>query len=94
MSVGGPCARIPGNASGGTERSRVQTARRTSLPPYSQHKDDPQRSRLTGPNDLHLATAKPVTWSLPIMMAMLALRGYLVIAALLLLIKAIQLGTG
>jgi Mn2+/Fe2+ NRAMP family transporter len=41
-----------------------------------------------------LALLKPVTWSLPVKIAMLALRGYLVIAALLLLIKAIQLGTG
>jgi len=41
-----------------------------------------------------LAMLKPVAWSLPVKIAMLALRGYLVIAALLLLIKAIQLGTG
>jgi Mn2+/Fe2+ NRAMP family transporter len=41
-----------------------------------------------------LAMLKPVTWSLPLKLAVLALRGYLVIAALLLLIKAIQLGTG
>jgi hypothetical protein len=41
-----------------------------------------------------LAMLKPVAWSLPLKIAMLALRGYLVIAALLLLIKAIQLGTG
>jgi Mn2+/Fe2+ NRAMP family transporter len=41
-----------------------------------------------------LALLKPVTWSLPVKIAMLVMRGYLVIAALLLLIKAIQLGTG
>ena len=41
-----------------------------------------------------LALLKPVTWSPALKLAMLALRGYLVIAALLLLIKAIQLGTG
>jgi hypothetical protein len=34
----------------------------------------------------------PVTWSPALKIAMLALRGYLVIAALLLLVKAIQLG--
>jgi len=41
-----------------------------------------------------LALLKPVTWSPALKLAMLALRGYLVIAVLLLLIKAIQLGTG
>jgi len=40
-----------------------------------------------------LALLKPVTWSPTVKLGMLALRGYLVIAALLLLIKAIQLGT-
>ena len=41
-----------------------------------------------------LALLKPVTWSPAVKLSMLALRGYLVIAVLLLLIKAIQLGTG
>ncbi len=41
-----------------------------------------------------LAMLKPITWSPALKIAMLALRGYLVIAALLLLVKAIQLGTG
>ena len=42
-----------------------------------------------------LAMLKPVTWSPAIkVLGMLALVGYLVIAALLLLIRAIQLGTG
>jgi Mn2+/Fe2+ NRAMP family transporter len=41
-----------------------------------------------------LTMLKPVTWSPAIKLGMLALRGYLVIAVLLLLIKAIQLGTG
>jgi len=41
-----------------------------------------------------LALLKPVTWSPALQLARLALRGYLVAAALLLLIKAIQLGTG
>jgi Natural resistance-associated macrophage protein len=40
-----------------------------------------------------LALLRPVTWSPALKLGMLALRGYLVIAALLLLIKAIQLGT-
>ena len=41
-----------------------------------------------------LALLKPVTWSPAVKLSMLALHGYLVIAVLLLLIKAIQLGTG
>jgi Mn2+/Fe2+ NRAMP family transporter len=41
-----------------------------------------------------LAMLKPVTWSPAVRLGMLALRGYLIIAALLLLIKAIQLGAG
>jgi hypothetical protein len=41
-----------------------------------------------------LALLKPVTWSPALKLAMIALLGYLVVAALLLLIKAIQLGTG
>ena len=40
-----------------------------------------------------LALLKPVTWSPSLKLGMLALRGYLVVAALLLVIKAIQLGT-
>ncbi len=41
-----------------------------------------------------LAMLKPVTWSPPLKIGIIALRGYLIIAALLLLIKAIQLGAG
>ena len=41
-----------------------------------------------------LAMLKPVTWSPALKLGIIALRGYLVIAALLLLIKAIQLGSG
>jgi Mn2+/Fe2+ NRAMP family transporter len=41
-----------------------------------------------------LAMLKPVSWSPGLKFAMFALRGYLVVAAVLLLIKAIQLGTG
>jgi NRAMP (natural resistance-associated macrophage protein)-like metal ion transporter len=41
-----------------------------------------------------LAMLKPVTWSPALKLGIIAMRGYLVIAALLLLIKAIQLGTG
>jgi len=40
-----------------------------------------------------LALLKPVTWSPGTRFAMIALRGYLVVAVLLLVIKAIQLGT-
>ena len=41
-----------------------------------------------------LALLKPVTWSPALKIGMFALRGYLVVAAILLLVKAIQLGTG
>jgi len=41
-----------------------------------------------------LALLKPVTWSPALKIGMLVLRGYLVIAAVLLLVKAIQLGAG
>jgi Mn2+/Fe2+ NRAMP family transporter len=41
-----------------------------------------------------LALLKPVTWSPALKLAMIALRGYLVVAVMLLLIKAIRLGTG
>jgi Mn2+/Fe2+ NRAMP family transporter len=41
-----------------------------------------------------LAMLKPVAWSPTLKLAVIALRGYLVIAVLLLIIKAIQLGTG
>jgi NRAMP (natural resistance-associated macrophage protein)-like metal ion transporter len=41
-----------------------------------------------------LARLKPVTWSPTLKLGVIALRGYLVIAALILIIKAIQLGTG
>ena len=41
-----------------------------------------------------LAMLKPVTWSPGIKFAMIALRGYLIVAAVLLLVKAVQLGTG
>ena len=41
-----------------------------------------------------LAMLKPVTWSPGLKFAMVALSGYLVVAAVLLLVKAIQLGTG
>ena len=40
-----------------------------------------------------LALLKPVTWSPALKLGMLALRGYLVLSVLLLLVKAIQLGT-
>ena len=40
-----------------------------------------------------LTLLKPVIWSPALKLGMLALRGYLVVAVLLLLIKAIQLGT-
>ena len=41
-----------------------------------------------------LAMLKPVTWSPALKLGIIALRGYLVVAALLLLVKAIQLATG
>jgi hypothetical protein len=39
-----------------------------------------------------LALLEPVTWSVSTRVGMLALRGYLVIGAILLAVKAIQLG--
>jgi hypothetical protein len=39
-----------------------------------------------------VALLKPVTWSPAVRLGMLALRGYLILAALLLIVKAIQLG--
>ena len=41
-----------------------------------------------------LALLKPVEWSSGIKLGMLMLRGYLVISVLLLIVKAIRLGTG
>ena len=41
-----------------------------------------------------LALLKPVQWSAGTKLAILVLRGYLVISVLLLIVKAIQLGTG
>jgi hypothetical protein len=41
-----------------------------------------------------LALLKPVEWSSGTKLAMLMLRGYLVVSVLLLIVKAIQLGTG
>ena len=42
---------------------------------------------------LPLALLKPVTWSVGTRVGMLALRGYLVVGAILLVVKAIQLGS-
>jgi len=41
-----------------------------------------------------LALLKPVQWSTGRKVAVLTLRGYLVISVLLLIVKAVQLGTG
>jgi hypothetical protein len=41
-----------------------------------------------------LTLLEPVTWSAGTRLAMIALRGYLVVGALLLVVKAIQLGHG
>jgi hypothetical protein len=41
-----------------------------------------------------MALLEPVTWSAGTKLGMLALRGYLLVGAVLLLIKAIQLGRG
>jgi len=40
-----------------------------------------------------LALLEPVTWSAGTKLGMLALRGYLVIGAVLLVVKAVQLGS-
>jgi hypothetical protein len=41
-----------------------------------------------------LALLEPVTWSAGTKLGMLALRGYLVVGAVLLIVKAVQLGGG
>ncbi len=41
-----------------------------------------------------LALLEPVTWSAGTKLGMLALRGYLVVGAILLIVKAVQLGGG
>ncbi|HZE18162.1 MAG TPA: manganese transporter, partial [Mycobacterium sp.] len=41
-----------------------------------------------------LTLLEPVTWSIGTRLGMLALRGYLVLGAILLVVKAIQLGRG
>ena len=41
-----------------------------------------------------LALLKPVEWSTATKMSVLILRGYLVVSVLLLIIKAVQLGSG
>jgi hypothetical protein len=41
-----------------------------------------------------LTLLEPVTWSIGTRLAMLALRAYLVLGAILLVVKAIQLGRG
>ena len=41
-----------------------------------------------------LALLKPVQWTTGTKLAMLALRAYLVVSVLLLIVKAVQLGTG
>jgi hypothetical protein len=52
--------------------------------------DDP--SHRTQPPPLTLL--QPVTWSTGTQLGMLAVRGYLIIGAVLLIVKAIQLGRG
>jgi hypothetical protein len=52
-----------------------------------------------GPEKMHwrmppLALLEPVTWSAGTKLGMLALRGYLVVGAILLIVKAVQLGGG
>lgn len=41
-----------------------------------------------------LTLLQPITWSTGTQLGMLALRGYLIIGAVLLIVKAIQLGRG
>jgi hypothetical protein len=64
---------------------RITRARRGAAPVRREQRADWRMPPLT--------LLKPVTWSPALKLGMLALRGYLVLAALLLLIKAIQLGT-
>jgi Mn2+/Fe2+ NRAMP family transporter len=66
--------------------------RRPAAGPASTRRSLPPEQR-SGWRMAPLGTLKPVTWSPAVRLGVIALRGYLVIAALLLIIKAIQLGT-
>ena len=68
---------------------RWQRAGRAGPAPVPVPKGEKDRWRMPP-----LAMLKPVIWSPGLRFGMIALRGYLIISALLLLVKAIQLGTG
>ena len=69
---------------------RITRARQAAAPAPAPTVRREQRADWRMPS---LTLLKPVTWSPALKLGMLALRGYLVLAVLLLLIKAIQLGT-
>jgi Mn2+/Fe2+ NRAMP family transporter len=72
-----------------------QRATRSRRPPRQPHPRTgmPEAERLSWRMP-PLALLKPVEWSSGTKLAMLMLRGYLVISVLLLIVKAVQLGTG
>ncbi|WP_238846895.1 Nramp family divalent metal transporter [Nocardia arthritidis] len=65
--------------------------RRSPAPPPAPKVDEAEKNRWRMPP---LTLLEPVTWSAGTKLGMLALRGYLVIGAILLVVKAIQLGRG
>ena len=69
---------------------RITRARQAAAPAPAPTVRREQRADWRMPS---LTLLKPVTWSPALKLGMFALRGYLVLAVLLLLIKAIQLGT-
>ncbi len=65
--------------------------RRSPAPPPAPKVDEAEKNRWRMPP---LTLLEPVTWSAGTKLGMLALRGYLVVGAILLVVKAIQLGRG
>ncbi|MEE6170332.1 manganese transporter, partial [Mycolicibacterium sp. 120322] len=65
--------------------------RRPTAPAPPPAVDGPEKMRWRMPP---LALLEPVTWSAGTKLGMLALRGYLVVGAVLLIVKAVQLGGG
>jgi Mn2+/Fe2+ NRAMP family transporter len=68
-----------------------QRRRAATPPPHPQGPGEPDKWNWRMPP---LALLQPVTWSAGTKLAMIALRAYLVLGALLLIVKAVQLGMG
>jgi Mn2+/Fe2+ NRAMP family transporter len=70
---------------------RTQRHRDTAPPPHLQRIGEADKMSWRMPQ---LALLEPVTWSVGTKLGMIALRGYLILGALLLIVKAIQLARG